>query len=87
MNAIIERPRNSENLGASRCGMELWIKRYGSVSFQGQNSIFRSFWGSFGIFGVVGGSFSQKTGFLRNLGIFGDFCGFFGYLEWFGTYL
>jgi hypothetical protein len=31
------------------------------------------FWGNFGIFGLVRGSLTQKTGLLRNLGIFRDF--------------
>jgi hypothetical protein len=42
-------------------------------SLQGQNGLFRRFWGNFGIFGVVGGSLVQKTGLLQNLGFFQAF--------------
>jgi hypothetical protein len=55
---------NSKNLGVGIVEMELGIKRYSSGSFQGPNSLFRRFWGSSRIFGVVGGSLAQKIGLL-----------------------
>jgi hypothetical protein len=42
----------------------------GSESFQGQNGLFRTFWGNSGIFGVVGGFWNKRHGLLRSLGIF-----------------
>jgi hypothetical protein len=50
--------------------MELWIKRYGSRSFQGQNGLFKRIWGNSGFFEVVGGFLSQKTGALAKFGFF-----------------
>jgi hypothetical protein len=69
---------NSKNLGARNTENRAWNKRYGFESFQGQNSLFRRFWGSSRIFGVVGGSLAQKTGLLRNLGNFQEFLWNFG---------
>jgi hypothetical protein len=60
INARIEGAMISENLGARITKIELWIKRYGSGSFQGQNGLFRRFWGNSGIFEVVGGFLAQR---------------------------
>jgi hypothetical protein len=50
-------------------------------SLQGQNGLFRRFWGNFGIFGVVGGA-------LAEFGIFsGISVDFLEGLEWFRTYM
>jgi hypothetical protein len=58
--------------------MELWIKRYGLWSLQGQNGLFRRFWGNSRIFGVVGGTWLKIQGLLQNSGIFWGFLGIFG---------
>jgi hypothetical protein len=50
----------------------------GSGSFQGQNSLFMRFWGTSGIFGVVGGSWHNRQGLLLNMGIFQGFLWNFG---------
>jgi hypothetical protein len=50
--------------------MELWIKRYGSRSFQGQNGLFKRIWGNSGFFEVVGGFCRKRQGLLQNLEIF-----------------
>jgi hypothetical protein len=58
----------------------------GSKSFQGQNNLFRRFWGNSGIFVVVGGFWRKRQGLLQSLDFFGDFCGFLKGLEWFRIY-
>jgi hypothetical protein len=42
-------------------------------SFQGQNGLFRRFWGNFEIFVVVGGSWRKRQGLLQSLVIFREF--------------
>jgi hypothetical protein len=58
----------------------------GSGSFQGQNGLFRRFWGNSGIFGVVVGSWCKRQGLLQNLGISSDFCRISEGLKWFRNY-
>jgi hypothetical protein len=79
MNARIERAMNSENFDARIMETELWIKRYGSGSFQGKTVFLGGFGGYLWNFRVVGGFWRKRQGLLRSLEIF---CGFLGSLEW-----
>jgi hypothetical protein len=49
---------------------EFWIQRYGSGSFEGQNGLFRRYWGVFVEFLVAEGLSRERTGLLRSLGNF-----------------
>jgi hypothetical protein len=69
----IERAMNSKNLGSRIIKTELWIKKYGSGTFQGQNGLFKRFWANSEIFEVVGGFWRKRQGLLRNLGNFWGF--------------
>jgi hypothetical protein len=60
----IERAMNYENLGSRIIKTELWIKKYGPGSFQGQNGLFKRFWANSEIFEVVVGFWHKRQGLL-----------------------
>jgi hypothetical protein len=62
--------------------MELGIERYGSGRFQGQNGLFRMFWGAFVHFFSGWKSLRERTRALAKFDNFsGNFGGFLDYLE------
>jgi hypothetical protein len=83
----IERAMNSENLGSRIIKTELWIKKYGSGSFQGQNGLFKRFWQILKFLKWLEGFGTKDRGSCEIWEIFGDFCGFLEGLKWFRTYL